>query len=537
MIHSGTRKVEITLVFAVAALALLTLSLTAQETGPFADVSAAAGVTASHRAIWDPGETGRGYLAVGQAWGDYDNDGYVDLFLTGNLDPNVLLHNQGDGNFALSPYSQQLAGPDLPGGGALWADYDNDGWRDLLVLNDGPNTLWRNLEGNGFEDVSERAGLADVAKSSSAAWADYDGDGWLDLYVTNWSCFPECDPVDFARQQDRLYRNQGDGSFRDVTGELDFDRTRGAGFAVSFVDFDRDGDPDIYVVNDKLQNEVGNVLWRNDGPGCDSWCWSNVSAAAGADALINGMGLAIGDYDNDLDPDLYFTEMVYPMFLLDNQGDGTFMDRAHDAGVAVNLQADHAVGWGAAFLDHDNDGWLDLYMAASGQSRDETTFEMSMHDPWPNPFFVNNRDGTFRELAAGGEARATMGIARADYDNDGRIDFVLGNWNEGYQLWRNTMATDNAWLGLYLRGAGPVNRDAIGARVIVTTADGLQRMAEVRSGSGLGAGDDVRLHFGLGTIKQADVQIFWPDGTLQEIGQLKAGAWHQIAWPGQSSES
>lgn len=529
-VHTG--RVGPALAGSIALLAMLTLTLVAQEVSPFTDVSEAAGVHATHRAVWDPEESRRGYLAVGQAWGDYDNDGHVDLYLTGNLDPNVLLHNEGDGSFRPAPFTQQLALAQLPSGGALWADYDNDGWRDLFVLNDGPNTLWRNLAGAGFEDVTARAGLGGEAKSSSAAWADYDGDGWLDLYVANWSCFPECDPVDFARQQDRLYRNLGDGSFRDVTDELGIARTRGAGFAVSFVDFDRDGDADIYVVNDKLQNEVGNVLWRNDGPGCERWCWTDVSAAAGADALINGMGLAIGDYDNDLDPDFYFTEMVYPMFLLDNQGDGTFVERAREAGVAVNLQADHAVGWGATFLDHDNDGWLDLYMAASGQRRDDVDFSMTFHNPWPNAFFVNNRDGTFRAFAPGGEARPTMGIARADYDNDGRVDLVLGNWNEGYRLWRNMASTEHAWLGLHLRGGGPVNRDAIGARVTVTTADGLARMSEVRSGSGLGAGDDIRLHFGLGDARSAEVRILWPDGSEQILQDVAVGVWQQVNWPG-----
>ena len=520
-----------------AVLVIFVFALAAQEVNPFTDVSEAAGVLATHRGVWDPEESRRGYLAVGQAWGDYDNDGHVDLYLTGNLDPNVLLHNEGDGKFRPAPFAEQMALAQLPSGGALWADYDNDGWRDLLVLNDGPNVLWRNQEGVGFEDVTSQAGIGGNVKSSSAAWADFDGDGWLDLYVANWSCFPECDPVDFSRQQDRLYRNLGDGSFKDVTAELDLERTRGAAFAVSFVDFDSDGDADIYVVNDKLQNEVGNLLWRNDGPGCSQWCWTDVSAAAGAGALINGMGLAVGDYDNDLDTDFYFTEMVYPMFLLDNQGDGTFLDRALEAGVAVNLQADHAVGWGAAFLDHDNDGWLDLYMAASGQSRDDIDFTMTMHDPWPNPFFVNNRDGSFRELALGGEARATMGIARADYDNDGRVDIVLGNWNEGYQLWRNTTQTDNAWLGLLLRGGGTVNRDAIGARVIVTTADGLARLGEVRSGSGLGAGDDIRLHFGLGDASQAEVRILWPDGSEQVYEHVAAGLLHELAWSEQNTEA
>ena len=159
----------------------------------------------------------QGYLAIGQAWGDYDRDGWLDLFVTGNLDPNVLYRNNGDGSFSVSEHSPQLSLPNVPSGGATWADYNNDGWLDLYVVNFGANRLFRNDGGLGFSDVTLSAGVGDVGKGTSAAWGDYDGDGWLDLYLTNWSCFPECDPVDFTMQADRLYHNNGDGTFTDVT--------------------------------------------------------------------------------------------------------------------------------------------------------------------------------------------------------------------------------------------------------------------------------------------------------------------------------
>ena len=169
----------------------------------------------------------QGYLAIGQAWGDYDRDGWIDLFVTGNLEPNILYRNLGDGGFAVSALSDQLSLPDLPSGGATFADYNNDGWLDLYILNFGANRLFRNDAGAGFTDVTLEAGVGDRGKGTSAAWGDYDGDGWLDLYLTNWSCYPECDPVDFAAQQDRLYHNNGDGSFTDVTLTLEYGLTWG----------------------------------------------------------------------------------------------------------------------------------------------------------------------------------------------------------------------------------------------------------------------------------------------------------------------
>ena len=260
----------------------ISVVVSAQPDQPiFRDVSAEAGITAAHRGVWDDKEAMQGYLAIGQAWGDYDRDGWLDLFVTGNLDPNVLYRNEGDGSFSVSAHSQQLSLSDVPSGGATWADYNNDGWLDLYIVNFGANRLFRNDGGASFADVTLEAGVGDTGKGTSAAWGDYDSDGWLDLYVTNWSCYPECDPVDFSAQQDRLYHNNGDGSFTDVTLTLDYALTLGAGFAPAFLDYDGDGDQDIYVVNDKMQNAIGNVLFRNDGAGCSHWCWTDTAAKAG----------------------------------------------------------------------------------------------------------------------------------------------------------------------------------------------------------------------------------------------------------------
>ena len=484
------------------------------DTPIFRDVSAAAGITATHRGVWDPFESAEGYLAIGQAWGDFDRDGWVDLFMTGNLDPNALYRNNGDGSFALSEHSALLSLPDVPSGGAVWADYDNDGWLDLYVVNYGANRLFRNQAGAGFTDVTASAGVGDTGKGTSAAWGDYDSDGWLDLYVTNWSCFPECDPVDFGAQQDRLYHNNGEGSFTDVTATLDYALTLGAGFAPAFLDYDGDGDSDIYVVNDKLQNEIGNVLWRNDGAGCSHWCWTNASAATGTDLLINGMGVDASDYDNDGDLDLYITDMVYQMHLMMNDGAGGFRNRARSTGSAINLGPDQGVGWGAVFFDYDNDGWQDLYVASTEYFQTFPELEVSFMNPRADALFRNDRHRAFLDVSASSgidEALPTLGVAFADYDQDGDLDLVTGNWNSGYRLYQNQGGAYR-WLALDLRGAADVNRDAVGTRVYLTTDDGVTQLQTVRIGAGLGGNNQLELHFGLGDSATADLWIVWSNG-------------------------
>ncbi len=498
----------------IGLLFALSLAAQAQDSAPiFRDVSAAVGISASHRGLWDPDEALQGYLAIGQAWGDYDRDGWLDLYVTGNLEPNALYQNDGTGRFSLSAYSPLLSLPGVPSGGAVWADYDNDSWPDLYVVNYGANRLFRNEGGAGFSDVTAAAGVGDTGKGTSAAWGDYDNDGWLDLYVTNWSCFPECDPVDFSTQQDRLYHNNGDGSFTDVSATLDYALTLGAGFVPTFVDYDGDGDQDIYVVNDKLKNEIGNVLWRNEGAGCGHWCWTNASPNSGADLLINGMGVDASDYDNDGDLDLYITDMVYTMYLLRNDGAGAFENQARAAGVAINLGPDQGVGWGAVFFDYDNDGWQDLYVAATEYFQTFPELEVSFMNARADALFRNDGRGAFQDVSAGSGIDTllpTLGVAYADYDNDGDLDLVTGNWNSGYRLYQN-QGSDKRWLTLDLRGAADVNRDAVGTRVYLT-ANGSTQMQTVRIGAGLGGNNQLPLHFGLGEALTADLRIVWSNG-------------------------
>jgi enediyne biosynthesis protein E4 len=518
---------------------LITFALSRAQTTAFTDVSEQAGIQATHRAIWEPDTTKEGYLAIGQAWADYNDDGWIDLYVTGNLDDNVLYKNNGDGTFSVSECSSQVSLPDLQSGGAIWADYDNDGWKDLYVLNFGKNILFHNDAGQGFTDVTDVAGVGDTGKGESATWGDYDNDGFLDLYVVNWACLPECGAELLQLYRDRLYHNNGDGTFTDITDSLDFINTVGAGFAASFVDYDNDHDVDLYVVNDKMSNPIGNVLWRNDGAGCNVWCWTNVSEESKADSMMHGMGLAVGDYDNDSDLDFYTTTMVSPMVLLQNQN-GTFKDIALDAGVGIN--PGNAVGWGTAFFDYDNDGWQDLYLATTGMPPGPpglyggTPPDMEdFHRDYPDSLLKNNSNGTFTDVSKESlpeNDKASKGFAYADYDKDGWLDFVIGNWNEGFALYHNEggVQSDNHWLSVQLTGSGSINRDAVAAQVYLTTTDGRTQLQEVICGSGLGAGNDLTLHFGLGQAEIQEVKVVWPNGETQMFDNVVTNQLWQLTY-------
>ena len=493
---------------------------------PFVDVTEQAGIVAAHRGLWLSYATApyqNGYLAAGSAWGDYNNDGYQDLFIAGNLAPNVLFVNNRDSTFSAAPDTDNLKLPEIPTGGAVWGDYDNDGYRDLYVLNLGANRLFRNLAGKTFEDVTDESGVGNTGKGSSAAWGDYDRDGFLDLFVTNWTCHPECSPLDHAFSQDVLYHNLGNGTFEDVSAYLDLPGLLGAGFAASFVDYDNDGDPDIYVVNDKVTNAIGNVLWRNDGHGCAGWCWTNVAASSGTDRVVHGMGLAIGDYDNDQDLDFYFSNMVSPMVLLDNQGDGWFQDATSTAG--VGYASGRTVGWGTGFLDYDNDGRLDLYVATTAIS--DIYGKTGMMFSFPDKLYRNLGDGIFEPPAPAGEEveTASIGFSIADFDNNGSMDMLTGQWNSDFRLHAGQSAgLGHNWvtfdLSIAVQSQAGVNRDAVGARLYLYSDDGRTQMREIRSGSSIGSNNDIRAHFGLGAADIEQLVVVWPNGVKQRYDDI-----------------
>lgn len=499
---------------------------------PFVNVSEEAGITATHSGDWQLFEKDfdSGYLGIGQAWGDYDNDGWLDLYVTGNKHPNVLYHNNQDGTFDISAFSESVSLPEIRSGGTIWADYDNDGWQDLYVVNFGANTLFHNDQGTGFTDVTNEAGVDDAGKGTSASWADYDNDGDLDLYVANWSCFPECSlepgPEENTLARDTLYRNNADGTFTDVTFMFEHERMLGSAFIAGFVDYDNDGDEDIYIINDMFKNPIGNILWRNDGAGCNEWCWVEISKEANANIYSHGMGLAIGDYDNDLDIDFYFTDIVNRFMLLQNQGDGTFLENSRKTGVGIGPSS--AVGWATDFFDYDNDGWLDLYVTTTEFIQyDAYTGPLEMLGSYPDFLFRNEHDGTFSDTTPRSfqwSHHPTMGFAYADYDNDGLLDYVVGHWNKGYALFRNTgtEGQGNHWLRLRLSGGDAINQNAVGTKAFVTGDDGHVQFKEVVAGSSLGAGNDLALHFGLGEATSASIRIVWSDQTETILNDVES---------------
>ena len=268
--------------------------------------------------------------------------------------------------------------------------------------------------------------------------------------MANWGCVPRCARTPGGTgQPDQLYHNNGDGTFSNASALLG-GKNSGGGFVARWLDYDDDGDLDIYLVNDEFILPPGNKLFRNDGPGCKGWCFTEVSEQAGADTRVMGMGVAADDWDRDGDLDIYFTN-AGKMVLLQNQGDGTFVNTAAEAGVELNQ---NSVAWGAVSLDYDNDGARDLYVALMMANRPGVY----------NPLFRNDGTGVFSDIgpASGADDPGpSVGVAAADYDNDGWVDLVVGDYDYGYQLFRNTaLAGDtNRWLALKLVGGGPVNRD------------------------------------------------------------------------------
>lgn len=444
------------------------------------------------------------FLTTGQGWADLDRDGHLDLVVTNQMLPNRVFLGQRGGGFAEPDWAGDLALVESESSGVVFADYDGDAWIDVLILARGANTLLRNtlgdgLGGGGFEDVTLSAGVLDEGNANTATWGDYDGDGWLDLYVAN---------NDFA-PPDALYRNSGDGTFENVSSLLSLSRRMRPAFSASFFDYDNDGDVDLYVVNDKL---AGNVLWRNDGAGCQGWCFTDVSSDAGADVDMWAMGLAVGDYDNDGDQDVFVSD-IGEQVLLQNQteqGQPVFVDVALDANAVIDVDGWGEYGWGAQFLDYDNDGWLDLYVAIGKFGGGATR---------PNVLLRNLGDGTFAEVEAVGGAAVegrSFGVATADYDDDGWVDLLVGTINRPYELFRN-LGGGHHWLTLDLSAAvgSSVCTDAVGTRVYLYDSDGGVQMREVIAGSSIGAGSSLRLHFGLGHADLVTAYVYWPDGTVE----------------------
>lgn len=467
--------------------------------------------------------------AGGIAVADFDQNGFPDIFVTGFFQPNRLYFNQGDGTFIQNPgINEDIAGQQCSVVAA--ADYDNDGWPDLYVgCRNQSNLLLRNLAGTGFSNqiqpaIDHAPTGPNSPRTDTVAWADLDGNGLLDLYI---GIYPNSSNPDLSDPDnlDRILLNQGDGQWVSITTgwaqPLQSHLSRTA-LAVTFSDLDMNGRPDIYMVNDKLQ---GNSLWRNDGPGCGGWCLTERSAQAGLTRPVFGMGLAIGDVNRDGLWDLYFSSIDEQVFMRGTSRNPLFFEE--DSSSPLNYPV---VGWGTIFADFDNDGWEDAFLAVNSGS-----FSTSIS---VDQVFRNAGDGSFVRIESGtglDVIRPTEAAALIDFDLDGRLDLVLGHWNEqpGYRLYRNITPAVGNWIGFQLDGGSIVNRDAIGARIVLSDGSGLPQMRELRAGESRGSSHHKRLHFGIGTADEVDISIHWPDGQVQAITGLAGSQYHALSHPGQ----
>jgi len=457
--------------------------------------------------------------AAGAAWGDIEGDGDLDLYVPRPHGPARLFVNDGSGHFTEEAAARGVDDAGSIGVGAVCADFNRDGYQDLYVTNDGPNRLYQNDGAGHFADVAPSAGVADPGAGFAASWGDYDGDGWPDLYVTN---YQQCS-LDEVLASDRLYHNEGDGTFTDQTDLLPPPgSTDGFGFQAAWFDYDGDGDPDLYLANDSLLeiSIPGNRMWRNDGPGPGgTWKFTDVAASSRTDYVMNSMGIGVADYDRDLDLD-FAVSNIGGNVLARNEGDGTFTDVAAAAGVERSTKdaSQGSITWGLAFADLNLDGWEDLYVNAGALTYDQVQ---------PNEVFANaGRDGRFLDLSAPSGAAdpgASRGLALADYDRDGRVDVLLVDQGGRLHLFRNiTPLGVRHWLEVRLAGSAS-NTDGCGARLVFTGPSGTMMREKFCGSTGLSSGSDPAVHVGLGSASTVDrLLIYWPSGTKQVLADVAA---------------
>jgi len=515
----------------------------------FSEAASATGLAFTHF----NGASGKHYvveiMGPGAALFDYDNDGDLDVFLLqGNhLDrpaDKTRTHRlfRNDLKNGVLRFTDVTAASGLGatsyGMGVAAGDYDNDGDQDLYVTAFGPNALYRNNGDGTFNDVTAEAGVGDPRWSTSAAFADYDRDGDLDLFVANYIDFTVaankrctdsaggvdyCGPRSYTPVPDRLFRNEGNGRFTDASEGAHITRADGAGLGVATGDYNGDGWLDLYVANDATPNQ----LWINqrDGTFADEGPLSGAALSA-AGTPEGSMGIASGDYDGDGDEDLFVTNIIGETFVLyTNDGRGNFEDTRVRAGLAQPTAA--FTGFGTDWIDYDNDGWLDLFIANGGVN----IVERLRGQPFPfhmkNQLFRNLGNGRFQDVGAeAGPAMQFSEISRAaafgDIDNDGDTDVVVTNNNGPVRLLLNQTNSSRHWLQVQLaQPAG--NRLALGARVGVERKGLPTLWRRVRTDGSYLAANDPRAHFGLGSTGSITAVIVeWPDGKRERWTDVSA---------------
>jgi hypothetical protein len=518
---------------------------TRPDTRPlFVDATAKAGITFVHKSGASPDKFMVETFGSGLAWIDYDNDGFPDLYFVNGAPgaSNALYHNNKDGTFTDVTQTAGVAadgvGKQAPAAksyktGVAVGDYDNDGYLDLYVTAFGPNILFHNNGDGTFSDVTARADVAGGQHewSTSTGFFDYDRDGRLDLYVVNYLdyrldenpyCGPRkegyrmyCHPTQFDGMADRLFHNNGDGTFSDVSKQAGIANPAGKGLGLTFCDYDRDGDTDIYIANDTVRN----FLYRNNGDGT----FTDVAYAAGVGFDPNGkpqagMGTDCADVDGNGYPDIFVTNFSEELnALYQNRGDGTFDDISATAGMG---SAFLPLGFGTKMYDVDNDGDLDIHVTNGHVIDNVKLFQPSLTFAQKDLLF-ENVGGKFKDVTArGGPAlqaeRIGRGLAVADFDNDGRLDVAISSLGQRPVLLKNQGGRPANWIIIRAKGKKS-NTFGLGATVRIQTSEGVQ-VREINNAASYLSSNDVRLHAGLGaarTIQQID--ILWPSGSRQVL--------------------
>jgi hypothetical protein len=505
-------------------------------------------------------------MPAGVALFDYDGDGLLDIYLvngaempslvkTGPKYHNRLFHNNGNGTFTDVTEHAGVAGAGY-GMGVAVGDYDNDGRPDIFLANVNGNQLFHNNGDGTFTDVTAKAGLSGAMRngrkmwSIAAGWFDYNRDGLLDLFVVNYvdwdpryepACMGlngrgYCHPDSFPPLTNTLYRNNGDGTFTDVSAETGISKVEGRGMGVAFADYDNDGWPDIFVANDNSPN----LLFHN----IDGKRFEEVGLQAGVaynedGNVLAGMGVDFRDLNNDGLPDIWHTAIeneTFPLYL--NTGKGTFVNAGAPSGVA-NLTRLMS-GWSNGIVDLDNDGWKDLVVARSNVMDNIEQISRHFRYAEPNSVFRNLGNGQFEDVSATAGPDFTRpaphrGLAYGDLDNDGRMDLVVTALGAPVSVLRNVTETHNHWILLQLVGTRS-NRMGIGAQIRVTTDDGRKLYNEATTSTGYAASSDPRVHFGLGESRLIrEIEIRWPSGTRQILHDVTVDRVMVVTEPGGGS--